>query len=193
MQILAFNGSPRAKGNTSTIISSILEGAKAKGAETVEIRLHDIDLKGCMGCLKCRENPGKCSQKDDLSQYLEAIKTCTGIVIGCPIYMYHIAGQMKIMVDRFYSLYMSKEQPGEYESAVPAGKSYALVTSQGHPDPESYARPIRWLAGMTGSGLGFEEKGRIIHANSHDHPAKGMDNILKEAYEIGQKLVVNSK
>ena len=189
MQILAFNGSPRAKGNTSTIVGAILEGAKAKGAETVEIKLHDIDLKGCMGCLKCRENPGKCSQKDDLSQYLEAIKTCTGIVIGCPIYMYHIAGQMKIMVDRFYSLYMSKETAGEYESAIPAGKSYALVTSQGHPDPESYRRPIRWLAGMTGGGLGFEEKGRIIHANSHDQPAKGMDDILKEAYEIGQKMV----
>jgi len=189
MQVLAFNGSPRAKGNTSTIISAVLDGAKAKGAETVEVKLHDIDLKGCMGCLKCRENPGKCSQKDDLSQYLEAIKTCTGIVIGCPIYMYHIAGQMKIMVDRFYSLYMSKEQPGEYESAVPAGKSYALVTSQGHPDPEQYKRPIRWLAGMTGSGLGFEEVGRIVHANSHDQPAKGMDDILKKAYDIGQKLV----
>ncbi|MBW1846233.1 MAG: hypothetical protein JRJ27_03615, partial [Deltaproteobacteria bacterium] len=106
--------------------------------------------------------------------------------------MYHIAGQMKIMVDRFYSLYMSKETAGEYESAVPAGKSYALVTSQGHPDPESYMRPIRWLAGMTGGGLGFEEKGRIVHANSHDQPAKDMDEILKEAYDIGQKLVGNS-
>jgi multimeric flavodoxin WrbA len=192
MQILAFNGSPRAKGNTSTIISKILEGAKDNGAETVEIKLHEIDLKGCMGCLKCRENPGKCSQKDDLSQYLEAIKTCTGIVIGCPIYMYHIAGQMKIMVDRFYSLYISKEQTGEYESAVPAGKTYALVTSQGHPDPGRYFKPIRWLAGMTGGGLGFEEVGRIVHANSHDCPAKDMDDILKEAYEIGIKLV-NSK
>jgi len=191
MQILAFNGSPRAKGNTSTIISKILEGAKDKGAETVEIKLHEIDLKGCMGCLKCRENPGKCSQKDDLSQYLEAIKTCTGVVIGCPIYMYHIAGQMKIMVDRFYSLYISKDQTGEYESAVPAGKTYALVTSQGHPDPDRYFKPIRWLAGMTGGGLGFEEVGRIVHANSHDYPAKSMDDMLKEAYEIGQKLVVN--
>jgi len=189
MQILAFNGSPRPKGNTSTIISAILEGAKSKGADIVEIKLHDIDLKGCMGCLKCRENPGKCSQKDDLSQYLEAIKTCKGMVIGSPIYMYHIAGQMKMMVDRFYSLYISKEQPGEYESAVPAGKSFALVTSQGHPDPEQYAKPIRWLAGMTGGGLGFEEGGRIVHANSHEHPAKDMESILKEAHEIGVRLV----
>lgn len=192
MQVLAFNGSPRPKGNTSTIIGSILDGAKSKGAETVEIKLHDIDIKGCMGCLKCRENPGKCSQKDDLSPYLEAIKTCSGMVIGCPIYMYHIAGQMKILVDRFYSLYISKEQPGEYKSAVPAGKSFALVTSQGHPDPEQYARPIRWLAGMTGSGLGFEEKGRIVQVNSNEQPAKDMEDILKKAYEIGKKMV-NSK
>ena len=30
MQVLAFNGSPRKKGNTSTIIAAILEGAATK-------------------------------------------------------------------------------------------------------------------------------------------------------------------
>jgi multimeric flavodoxin WrbA len=49
MQILAFNGSPRKKGNTSTIIAAILEGARSKGAQTTEVRLHDINLRGCMG------------------------------------------------------------------------------------------------------------------------------------------------
>ena len=58
MQILAFNGSPHTQGNTSAIIAAILEGARSKGAQTTEVRLHDIDLKGCCGCLSCRKHFG---------------------------------------------------------------------------------------------------------------------------------------
>ena len=112
MNILAINGSPRKQGNTSIIIREILEGAKSAGAETPEVRLHDIHLKGCMGCLSCRTDHGKCKQKDDLSPYLEAMKTCDGLIVGSPIYMYHITGQTKIFVDRAYSLYPPDEKGG---------------------------------------------------------------------------------
>jgi multimeric flavodoxin WrbA len=188
MQVLAFNGSPRKKGNTSTIIAAILEGARAKGAQTTEIRLHDINLKGCMGCLSCRKNFGHCKQRDDLSQYLEAIKSCTGVVIGCPIYMYRISGQMKLFVDRIYSLYANRPDGG-YDSMVPSGKTYALAISQGAPNPEQYKKSIQYLAGMAGSGLGMEEVGRIIHVNSEERPAVGNKDLLKEAFETGRKLI----
>ena len=188
MQILAFNGSPRKKGNTSTIIAAILEGARSKGAQTKEVRLHDINLKGCRGCLSCRKNFGFCKQLDDLSKYLEAIKTCAGVVIGCPIYMYRISGQMKLFVDRIYSLYANRPDGG-YDSMVPPGKTYALAISQGAPNPDQYKKSIQYLAGMTGSGLGMEEVGRIIHADSQDHPATGNKALLEEAFEIGRRLL----
>ena len=192
MKILAINGSPRKEGNTSNIIRAMQEGAESAGAETTEVRLHDIDLKGCMGCLSCRQNPGVCKQQDDLSPYLDALKSCHGYIIGSPIYMYHVTGQMKIFVDRVYSLYISRAQEdGRYDSALPKGKTYALVTSQGHPDPERFKRSIKWLAGMTGSGLGAEEVGRIIHADSHIHPGKDNPELISEAREIGKKLVGN--
>jgi hypothetical protein len=97
---------------------------------------------------------------------------------------------MKIFVDRAYSLYISREQqPGVYDSALPPGKNYALVTSQGHPDPERFIKSIRWLAGMTGSGLGAAEIGRIIHSDSHIRPAKNNRELLAEARDIGKKLI----
>jgi multimeric flavodoxin WrbA len=193
MRIIAINGSPRKQGNTSNIVRAMLAGAASAGAQTTEVRLHDIDLKGCMGCLSCRQNPGICKQEDDLSPYLEALKSCNGYIIGSPIYMYHVTGQMKIFVDRAYSLYISRPQEeGVYDSALPKGKTYALVTSQGHPDPERFKGSIRWLAGMTGSGLGAREVGRIIHADSHIHPGKDNPDLLSEAREIGTKMVQNS-
>ncbi|HES59508.1 MAG TPA: flavodoxin family protein [Caldithrix sp.] len=192
MRVLAFNGSPREKGNTSALIAAILEGASSKGAQTTEIRLHDINLKGCMGCLSCRGNIGHCKQKDDLSTYLEEIKSAGGIVMGCPIYMYRISGQMKLLVDRMYSLYANLPEGG-YKSMVPAGKTYALVVSQGANNPELYQKSIRYLAGMTGSGLGMEEVGRIIQANSEAQPAAKNQSLLNTAFEIGVKLVKNSR
>jgi len=189
MEILAFNGSPRKGGNTSTIIREILEGAKSAGATTTEVPLHHIDMKGCMGCLSCRKTPGICKQKDGLSPFLEAMKTCDGIVIGSPIYMYRITGQMKQFVDRCYSLYTDRDDGG-YDCVLPPGKTFALVISQGAPDPEQYKKSVRWLAGMTGFGFGMKEVGRIIHSGSHENPAKDTKDLLKEANEIGQRLVV---
>ncbi len=110
MRVLAFNGSPQAKGNTSTPIAAILEGTRSQGAQTTEIRLHDINLKGCMGCLSCRKNIGHCNQKDDSSPYLEEIKSAAGIIMGCSIYMYRISGQMKLLVDRMYLCESSRER-----------------------------------------------------------------------------------
>ena len=192
MKILAFNGSPCAKGSTSTLIAAVLEGARSQGAKTTEIRLHEINLKGCMGCLSCRKDIGNCKQKDDLSPYLEEIKSAAGIVMGCPIYMYRISGQMKLLVDRMYSLYANLPEGG-YKSMVMPGKTYALVVSQGADNSELYQKSIRYLAGMTGSGLGMEEVGRVIHVNSEAQPAAKNQSMLNTAFEIGVKLVKNYK
>jgi len=188
MQILAFNGSPRPKGNTSALVASMLEGARSRGAKTMEIRLHDLNFKGCLGCFGCRNNPGFCSAKDELSPWLEAIKTCAGMIVGCPIYMYRISGQMKLFVDRIYSLYANLPQGG-YRSMVPAGKTYALVTSQGAPDSDQYQKSIAYLTGMTGSGLGMDVVGQIIHTQSAEQPAAENREILERAFDIGCKMV----
>ena len=189
MQIIAFNGSPRKKGNTSTIIDAVLEGTKSAGAETAHVHLHDLNMKGCQACYACKENHGVCAVKDELSPYLHQIKDSAGIVFGCPIYMYRISGQMKIWVDRMYSYYIPRADGGRgYDSAIPPGKTFALVTSQGAPDPEQYHRSIRYLAGMSGTGYGMEEAGRIVHTGNMGE-AKDNPELLDQAREIGRKMV----
>jgi multimeric flavodoxin WrbA len=191
MQIIAFNGSPRKKGNTSTLIEAVLEGAQSAGAETIHVRLHDLNMKGCQACYACKENHGVCALKDDLSPYLHKIKDSAGIVFGCPIYMYRISGQMKIWVDRMYSYYAPRTD-GEsgYSSAIPPGKTFAMVISQGAPDPEQYHRSIRYLAGM--AGYGMKEAGRIVHAGGSMGEAKDNPALLDKAREIGRKMGMSS-
>lgn len=190
MKIIAFNGSPRKKGNTSLLIDAVLEGASSAGADVTHVRLQDINMKGCQACYACKENPGVCALKDDLTPYLHAVKDSAGIVFGCPIYMFRLSGQMKIWVDRMYSYYKYKPEGSGYDSAVPPGKTYAMVTSQGAPDPNQYHRSIRWLAGMAGTGLAMEEAGRIVHTG----PTQASEDaaLLDEAREIGRKMVKNA-
>ena len=187
MNILAINGSPRGKGNTSVLLQKILEGAKEAGAETRLICLDEIDLKGCMGCLSCKQNPGFCKREDGLSPVLQDMKSCDGVVVGCPIYMLHVSGQMKIFVDRLYSFYTPREGGG-YNSALPAGKKFALVTSQGDKNPDRFHKVVRWIEGMAGVGLGMTSVGKIVHANSKEKPAKDDSVLLEEAHKIGIKL-----
>lgn len=46
---------------------------------------------------------------------------------------------------------------------------------------------------MTGSGLGMEEVGWIINVNSEAQPAAKNQPMMDTAFEIGVKLVKNSK
>jgi hypothetical protein len=105
--------------------------------------------------------------------------------------MFRIAGQMKFFVDRMYSYYQYKPEGTGYDSAVPPGKTYAMVISQGAPDSDQYKRSARWLAAMAGTGLGLTEVGRIIHTNSLNAPAKDDEKLLEEAQAIGRRLVTN--
>jgi multimeric flavodoxin WrbA len=55
MKVLSINGSPRKSGNTA----AMLKGAVSQGAETEFIHLYDIDFKGCISCLACKDKNGK--------------------------------------------------------------------------------------------------------------------------------------
>jgi multimeric flavodoxin WrbA len=104
--------------------------------------------------------------------------------------MYHVSAQMKALVDRLYSFY--EETPDGYTSHLPAGKRFALVTSQGNPDAEKHKKPVRWLGGMVG-GLGMEYVGKILHFDSHTKPAKDDTELLEKARRIGLALAGNSQ
>ena len=48
MKVIAFNGSPRKKWNTSTLLQKALEGSSSQGAETELIHLYDLNFNGCI-------------------------------------------------------------------------------------------------------------------------------------------------
>jgi multimeric flavodoxin WrbA len=98
MKILGISGSPRKNGNTAQAIQYALSLFDSEKFETEYITLAELTLNPCRGCLNCQK--GTCIQDDDMTTVTESMRKCDVLILGSPVYMGLISGQMKIMMDR---------------------------------------------------------------------------------------------
>ena len=139
MKVIGINASPRKKANTQTLVEAILSGAEDKGAETNLVNLRELKINGCLGCEGCKKHLGKCVQKDDLTPLLHEMTTYDSIVMGTPVYWYHVTSQFKMLVDRLYCFLEFGENPETGQTIIksefPEGKKMIILISRGDPEP----------------------------------------------------------
>jgi len=121
MKIMAFNGSPRKKHNTATLLEYALKGAASRGATTELIHLYDLNYKGCISCFACKtiggKSYGKCAVQDDLTPVFSRIEASDAIILGSPIYYGTVSGEMKSFMERL--LFPYTEYTVTYSSIFP--------------------------------------------------------------------------
>lgn len=104
MNILGINGSPRKKWNTAMLLEKTLEGARSQGASTELIHLYDLNYKGCKSCFSCKlkngESYGRCSLNDELTPILRKIEEIDALILGSPIYLGVVTGEMHSFLER---------------------------------------------------------------------------------------------
>lgn len=102
MKVIAFNGSPRKKGNTNMLINVVFSELQKEGIETETIWIGGGKIQGCISCRKCIENMDKrCSvKKDKLNDYIEKMVAADGIILGSPTYFGSVSAEMKMLIDR---------------------------------------------------------------------------------------------
>ncbi|AFQ45439.1 flavodoxin family protein [Desulfosporosinus meridiei] len=125
MKVIAFNGSPRGKGNTSQSIQIVLDELEKEGIETEMIQLGGRKVFGCLACGKCKETKdNRCARKDDdMNTFIQKIEEADGIIIGSPTYFSNVSTEVKALIDRCG--YVSKSNGG----ALLKGKVGASVVS----------------------------------------------------------------
>jgi len=107
IEVLAFNGSPRKKGNTEVLLNAVTRGVEKAGGSIDIIRLCDLNISPCIGCGGCSKK-GKCVIKDDMTILYDKISSAKRIVLASPIYFYGITSQAKAFVDRIQALWSRK-------------------------------------------------------------------------------------
>ena len=116
MKVIGIVGSPRKNGNTNIVVQQILEGAAEAGAETRTFLLNEMNYRGCQACDYCKSHE-KCKLEDDLTELFEEMARAEGAIFGAPIYFAQFSGQMRLFLDRCYSLINS-----DFSARLPAGK-----------------------------------------------------------------------
>lgn len=110
MNVIAINGSPRKNGNTATLLNKALEGAASQGAKTELVNLYDLNFKGCISCFACKlkdgKSYGKCAVKDDLTPIFAKIEEADAIILGSPIYLGNVTGEMRSFIERLVFQYL---------------------------------------------------------------------------------------
>jgi multimeric flavodoxin WrbA len=139
MKVIAFNGSPRKKWNTATLLEKALDGAVSQGAETELIHLYEIDFKGCISCFACKTKGGKsygrCAVADDLRPILKKALQADAIILGSPIYFGTVSGEMRSFMERLlfpYRPYADPRDPRQslFPKKIPTGFIYTMNVTE---------------------------------------------------------------
>lgn len=103
MKVIAFNGSPRADGNTSILIQHVLEVLQREGdIETEFIQLGGQLIQGCTACGTCMklQNRECKTTTDEINVYIKKMIEADGIILGSPTYFSMMTPELKALIDR---------------------------------------------------------------------------------------------
>ncbi|WAI00509.1 flavodoxin family protein [Methanogenium organophilum] len=191
MKIIGISGSPRAGGNTDTLLGMLLEGAVSAGGETEAVYLRDYAIHPCTGCERCRKDLTCTRFMDGMHLLYPKIEAADGLILGSPTYNYNITPEMKAFIDRLYPYYrFSAERPGPYSSFFEGRGRQALVFSvaeQTKPEERGFAieamqRPL--------AALGFAVTDTLPAEGYFEKRAVAGDAAVQEqAREAGRRFV----
>ncbi|MFC2138343.1 flavodoxin family protein [Bacteroidota bacterium] len=120
MNILGISGSPNKNGNTAYAVQYALQKIKNKEIETKYISLSGKEINPCNGCMKCNENR-KCVFDDDMTEIYESLRWCDALILGSPVFMGMVSGQMKVLMDRCVLFRPSYEMELELSGKIGCG------------------------------------------------------------------------
>ncbi|WP_319579963.1 flavodoxin family protein [uncultured Methanospirillum sp.] len=182
MKVLGFVGSPRPVGNTATLVSQALAGAKDAGADVEQVHIPSLEITGCKGCKYCKSHE-TCRIDDDMQTLYAKIREADVLIFGTPVYFAQMTGQMKQFIDRLYALI-----DAEYKPRIASGKKSAVILTQGDDNVAAFTG-IADTFNFAMSYLQVSESDPII-AGGLDAPKDVEKNVsaMDNAYQLGKKL-----
>lgn len=189
-KILVLSASPRKNGNTNTVVRWFIEGAKNAGATVEVIDVTGLKSKnnGCIACLGCQKSEKyECVWDDEVKPVVARIPDYGVVVFATPVYFFGPSAQMKLFMDRMYSLIKFNPATGAYSHNL-GGLKWGLIATGGgdiEPGLALVERVFKIVAGFTGTELASL---LVPHASMYKETIKGDAGIREQAAEFGRKL-----
>ncbi|MDD5130929.1 MAG: flavodoxin family protein, partial [Candidatus Omnitrophica bacterium] len=130
-KILIISGSPKQKGNTAHLVKWFCQGAHAKGSQIDVVNAATLKYKstGCISCRQCQKiKEYACVIKDEARPVLAKMALVDVIVMATPLYFYAASAQLKLIMDRMFSLYKWDNKANTMTTPL-EGKTLVLLAS----------------------------------------------------------------
>lgn len=178
MKILAIHGSPRTiRSTTRRLAGLVLEGAAEDGSETEMIDLADYHVTPCTACEACLLT-GTCVFGDDVPALVTRMREADAIILGSPVYIDNISGQMKVFFDRLADAIHYQVLAGKFGCAV------ATTYESGGDDAVRYLNHVlNYLGIVSVGGLSVAAAGN----------AEAIERTGPAARALGRKLTAAVK
>ena len=152
-EILILCASPKKDGNTSALVSWLAEGARSQGARVEIVATAFLRYKtlGCTSCRSCQtQDAYECVVSDEAKPVLAKMANVDVIVMATPLYFFGPSAQLKIILDRMFSLYKWDNVAGTMKTPL-KGKTLVLLASAFEDKGlEALAQPFAMTAEYTG-------------------------------------------
>lgn len=102
MKVLLINGSHHAQGCTFTALSVVADELNKAGVKTEIVHVGHKDIRGCIGCYKCKETGCCVFDKDMVNEVAKKFEEADGLVIGSPVYFAGASGTLVSLLDRLF-------------------------------------------------------------------------------------------
>ena len=183
-KVLVVLGSPRKKGNSTTLAERIIKGAETAGAIVERVYLHGQNIAPCNACYACRKEDAKgCVIDDDMQPIYKKLVDSYAWVIASPVYWFTMSAQTKLFMDRCFALL-------GYKKNVFKGKRIAIAMSYADADPFSSGcvnalRAFQDAFTYTGSTI----VGMVYGSGDKPGEIKSNKRLMIQAEELGKELV----
>lgn len=152
-KILVLDASPASHdGCTMLLTKSFLQGfGEVCDTEIETVKLDDLRIKPCRGCLSCWVNGGDCViNGDDVAEMKRKIENVDVFIESFPLYFFGMPGTLKIFTDRMLGMmkqYRGGVPPADGSSyhgiRSPHGnRRFVIVSSCAHTDVRKVYAPL---------------------------------------------------
>lgn len=124
-RILGIVGSARRWGNCDLLVRQALQGAQEEGVGSELLRLTDLRLDPCTGCMRCVIGGKPCPIDDDMAWLIDSIQEADGLVLAAPTYFLGPAAVIKLVLDRLLMV------AGRADESAPAPRPAITLATAG--------------------------------------------------------------
>jgi multimeric flavodoxin WrbA len=132
------------------MLSHLVKGMQAAGADVETIHLRDKSVRYCKGCFSCwSKTPGRCIHKDDMTTELFAKWLASDLVVyASPLYHFHLNAQMKTFIERTLPIlepYLIENRGETYHPLRAKHPKMVLLSVAGFPEMQIFDQLSSWV------------------------------------------------